>query len=122
MSNRSDFTIDSSVLQEAIDALKNVPQKYEDAINEIKKVTEALLEKEKWKGKTRDEFKETYRVVEHYLDDDMQRAGDIGDILAGFLDIYETADVDTAISLVDKVGKVKDAHDKAVEAKKNGEK
>ncbi len=108
MTNRPDFTIDAAVLQEAVEALQSIPQKYETAIKAIKEVTNSLIETSNWKGKTRDEFRDTYRIVEHYLDDDQQQMGDIIEILKGFQNIYEAADIDTAKELVDKTGKVVD--------------
>ena len=108
MGNRSDFTIDYSVLEEACEAIKSVPEKYQEAIQNIKKVTEPLLDKSNWRGEARDEFKDTYRIVEHYLEDDQRRAGNIIELISGFMDIYDALDIDTAKDLVDNTGKVVD--------------
>lgn len=101
MANRSDFTIDASVLQQAEDALRDIPQKYGEAIEAIREVSEALLEKSNWKGKTRDEFHDTYRIVERYLEDDQKQLEGIADILSGFRDIYESTDLEAKQTLTE---------------------
>jgi len=105
MPNLQNFTINDATLQEAITALQAIPQKYSDALAAIKAATEPLLEKENWKGEARDEFKATYRILEHYLEDDQERTSNIVDILIGFRDIYKASDVETAKKLVDKTVK-----------------
>ena len=103
MPNKDNFTIDSAALQEAVTALKDIPQKYRDALDAIQKATEPLLEKENWSGNAREEFKDTYRIVEHYLEDDLERTSNIVDIINGFKEIYEAADDETAKKMVESV-------------------
>ncbi len=108
MGNRTDFVVDYSVLEEACRAIESVPHKYQEAIQNIKKVTETLLDNSNWKGAARDEFKNTYRIVEHYLEDDQQRVGNIIELINGFMDIYEALDIDTAKDIVEGTAKVID--------------
>ena len=105
MQNRSDFTVDGGVFQDALDAVAKVIPQYQTAVGRIRRVTEPLIDSGTWKGKAHDEFKDTYRIVEHYLDDDTDEISSIGDILQGFKDIYDALDVDTAKKLYDTVTK-----------------
>ena len=106
MSNRQDFTVNTAVLQEAIEALSDLPQKYNSAIAEIKRVSEALLQRKNWKGDTREEFKDTYRIVERYLEDDEQRLTDIVDVLKGFEEIYEDLDTEALKDIYENAQKI----------------
>lgn len=103
MDNRADFTVDSSIFQEAIDALTRLMPRYQTSVSRIRNVTESLLDTSNWKGKARDEFKDTYYIVGHYLDDDTAQISSIKDIIQGFKDIYNALDVDLAKDLHDKV-------------------
>lgn len=86
------FRIDNTVLQRAIDALFKVPTAYGNAIVHISQVTEELLDSSAWKGKGRDEFQDTYRIVYRYLVDDQDKISSITDMLEGFHQIYEAVD------------------------------
>lgn len=99
--NRSDFTIDKSIFLEAMEAIGKVVSQHVEAVKSIREVSEQLIDSSAWKGKARDEFKDTYRIVEHYLDDDASEISSIGEILQGFQDIYEALDVETAKKLYD---------------------
>ena len=103
MENRSDFTVDASVFQEAIDGLAQLMPQYQAAISRIRTATGPLLDTKNWKGKSRDEFKDTYYIVEHYLDDDSTQLSSIKDMVQGFKDIYDALDVDTAKKVYDVV-------------------
>lgn len=103
MENRSDFTVDSSIFQEAVDALAKLAPQYKESVRRIRVATEALLDTSNWKGKARDEFKDTYRIVDHYLDDDSKQLSSITEIVQGFKDIYDALDVDTAKKLYETV-------------------
>ena len=100
MPNKDNFTINDAVLQEAVSALKDIPQKYRDALDAIQKATAPLLEKENWSGEAREEFKATYCIVEHYLEDDLERTSNIVDIINGFKEIYDAVDDETAKEMV----------------------
>jgi uncharacterized protein YukE len=88
-----------------------MPQ-YQDSVERIQTATENLLDASNWKGKAHDEFRDTYRIVAHYLDDDTTQISSIADILQGFKDIYDALDVNLASDLYNSV-------DKAVEAVEN---
>ncbi len=112
MENRADFTVDSAVFQEAIDAIEKLTPQYSAAVKRIRTATEQLIDGVNWRGKASEEFKATFRIVDHYLTDDTDQISSIGDILQGFKDIYEALDVDTAKKLYDTVsGAVKSATD-----------
>lgn len=103
MENRADFTVDSSIFREAIEALTKLMPQYQASVSRIRTATEPLLDTTNWKGKARDEFKDTYRIVDHYLNDDSTQISSIKDIVQGFKDIYDALDVDTAKKLYDVV-------------------
>lgn len=103
MENRSDFTVDGSVFQEAVDSIEKLMPQYREAVERIRKVTEPLIDGTNWRGKARDEFKDTFRIVDHYLTDDTDQISSIADALRGFKEIYETLDVDSAKKVYDTV-------------------
>lgn len=103
MSNKSDFTISTDVITETIDAINNLKPMHSQVIADIRQVSEELIDTSNWKGKARDEFKDTYRIVEHYLEDDSDKISSISDMLKGFKDIYEAVDGDSAKKLYETV-------------------
>lgn len=105
MSNRGDFTVKLSVITEAIDAISKVQPLYEQAVDNIKAASEPLLDQDNWKGRARQEFKDTYRIVEHYLNDDREEISSIQDILQGFKDIYQAVDTSDAKKIYEAVTK-----------------
>ena len=116
--NRTDFLVDNAVLKEAKGALDAIPGKYQDAISRIRSATDELLDKNNWKGETRDEFKDTYDIVSRYLEDDQQQIASIVEILEGFYNVYEAADVDTMKSLVEGIGKLAGGDESSGQKKK----
>ena len=106
--NRADFLVDSAVLKEAKVAMDAIPGKYREAIDQISAVTAELLRDDNWKGKTKTEFQDTYSIVSRYLEDDQQQMGSIVDILQGFYNLYDAADIDTAKSLIQGIEKLSD--------------
>ena len=96
MSNKADFTVSTDVIVATMDAINKLKPLYSQVIADIKKVSEELIDTSNWKGDARDEFKDTYRIVEHYLEDD-------SDMLKGFKDIYDAVDGDSAKKLYETV-------------------
>ena len=96
-----------SEMEEAVliymEAIKNLNPLYEKVISDIKSVSEELIDTSNWKGDARDEFKDTYRIVEHYLEDDSEKISSISDMLKGFKDIYDAVDGDSAKKLYETV-------------------
>ena len=86
-----------------MEAIKNLNPLYEKVISDIKSVSEELIDTSNWKGDARDEFKDTYRIVEHYLEDDSEKISSISDMLKGFKDIYDAVDGDSAKKLYETV-------------------
>lgn len=103
MNNHSDFTISTDVIASTMESIKKLQPLYAQVIRDIKKVSEELIDTSNWKGEARDEFKDTYRIVEHYLEDDSDKISSIADMLQGFKDIYEAVDGDAAKKLAEKV-------------------
>lgn len=99
MSNKADYTVSTDVIETAMEAIKNLNPLYEKVISDIKSVSEELIDTSNWKGDARDEFKDTYRIVEHYLEDDSEKISSISDMLKGFKDIYDAVDGDSAKKL-----------------------
>ena len=105
MDNNKDFTIEITSIDEAVDAITSLKPAYDDAIKKIKDASEKLISDTNWKGKARDEFRDTYRIVEHYFEDDSDKLSSMGDIVKGFSDIYKQLDIDSAKKLADMVEK-----------------
>ena len=105
MSNSADFVVTNSVIDEAAEAVTKLGPMYVQEIAKVKKASEELIDRSNWKGKARDEFKDTYRIVEHYLEDDSDRISSIGEILKGFRDIYEAIDAESMKKLYEEVKK-----------------
>lgn len=105
MSNKADFTVSTEVIATTMDSINKLKPLYSQVISDIKKVSEELIDSSNWKGDARDEFKDTYRIVEHYLEDDSDKISSISDMLKGFKEIYDAVDVDTAKKLYDTVSK-----------------
>lgn len=104
MSNKADFQVSVDVIADTIAQVEKLKPLYDKAIANIKSASEELIDTANWKGKARDEWKDTYRIVEHYLEDDSDKISSISDILSGFKEIYETVDGDSAKKLAEKVG------------------
>lgn len=98
-SQREDFTVNTCVIETASSSLSRIPTLYSDSIAKIQKITEQLLDKQNWKGKARDEFRDTYRIVERELEDDQEQISSMGEMLKAFQDIYDTIDTDSAKQL-----------------------
>lgn len=103
MENRADFTVDSQVLAKTLEAMNKLKPQYDESLSEIKTATEDLIDTANWKGKGRDEFKDAYRILEHYLTDDADKISSMSEMLKGFKDIYDAADVESAKKLYDAV-------------------
>lgn len=103
MSNKADFTVSTNVIVATMDAINKLKPLYSQVIADIKKVSEELIDTSNWKGDARDEFKDTYRIVEHYLEDDSEKISSISDMLKGFKDIYDAVDGDSAKKLYETV-------------------
>ena len=103
MNNHSDFTVSTDVIVSTMESIKKLQPLYAQVIKDIKRVSEELIDTSNWKGEARDEFKDTYRIVEHYLEDDSDKVSSIIDMLQGFKDIYDAVDGDTAKKLVETV-------------------
>lgn len=103
MSNKSDFTVSTDVIADTMEAINNLEPLYSQVIADIKRVSEELIDTSNWKGAARNEFKDTYRIVEHYLEDDSDKISSIYDMLKGFKDIYDAVDGDSAKKLYNTV-------------------
>lgn len=103
MNNHSDFTVSTDVIASTMESIKKLQPLYAQVIEDIKRVSEELIDTSNWKGEARDEFKDTYRIVEHYLEDDSNKISSIVDILQGFKDIYDAVDGDSAKKLIETV-------------------
>ena len=103
MSNRSDFVISSPSLEKAEEMIRGIVPLFSEQVEIIKKASEELVDTENWKGKARDEFHDTYLIVEHYLHCDKEQMSSILDIITGFKDIYEAVDADSAVKLIKTV-------------------
>lgn len=103
MDNKLDFTVSTDVIAETMEAVNNLKPLYSQVITDIKKASEELIDTSNWKGKARDEFKDTYRIIEHYLEDDEDKISSISDILKGFKEIYDAVDGDAAKKLYETV-------------------
>ena len=99
MDNKLDFTVSTDVIAETMEAVNNLKPLYSQVITDIKKASEELIDTSNWKGKARDEFKDTYRIIEHYLEDDEDKISSISDILKGFKEIYDAVDGDAVPQL-----------------------
>lgn len=96
MANTDDFVVSSAALAEAQAAMNDIIPLYPEVISKIKTASENLIDKSNWSGAARDEFKATYRIVEHYLTDDSDRISSLSEIIEGFQEIYDTLDIDSA--------------------------
>lgn len=101
MDNNKDFTIEITSIDEAVEALNALKPAYDDAIKKIKEASEKLISDTNWKGKAKNEFRDTYRIIEHYFEDDSDKLSSMGDIIKGFSDIYKQMDIDSAKKLAD---------------------
>ena len=103
MENRSDFLISTDVIVAAKEAIDKLMPLYTETIAKIRSASEELIDKSNWSGDAREEFKATYRIVEHYLEDDSDRVSSISEMLEGFQEIYETLDIDSAKKVYETV-------------------
>lgn len=103
MENRSDFLVSTDVIAAAKESLDKLMPLYTETIAKIRSASEELIDKSNWVGEAREEFKATYRIIEHYLEDDSDRVSSIREMLEGFQEIYETLDVDSAKKVYDTV-------------------
>ena len=103
MENRSDFLISTDVIVAAKESIDKLMPLYSETIEKIRSASEELIDKSNWVGDAREEFKATYRIIEHYLEDDSDRVSSISEMLEGFRKIYETLDVDSAKKVYDTV-------------------
>lgn len=96
MGKEEEFIICEYALMEAEEAMKTILPLYPEAIKNIRDATETLLDRENWIGATREEFQATFRILDHYLEDDTQRISSLVEMIKGFKDIYEALDVESA--------------------------
>ncbi len=96
MENRSDFLVSTDVIAAAKEAIDKLMPLYTEAIAKIRAASEELIDKSNWSGEAREEFKATYRIVDHYLEDDSDKVSSLSEMLEGFREIYDTLDVDSA--------------------------
>lgn len=99
MGNRSDFLISEDTLEEAVEAFKAIPPLYEEQVSRVEKASAELVSTENWKGPARDEFYETYLIVQHELECDSKQISSIVDIVSGFKELYTAADKDSAAKI-----------------------
>ena len=103
MVDNSDFVVSYDVIAAAKEAIDNLLPKHNNIVTNIKNASEMLIDSENWKGEARDEFKDTYRIVEHCLEFDNDSLSSISEILESFMKIYDELDIDSAGQLVDTV-------------------
>ena len=103
MENKVDFVVSTDSITTAVEAVNKLKPLYTKVISDIKRVSEELIDTSNWKGEARDEFRDTYRIVEHYLEDDSEKISSIVEMLQGFKEIYETVDGDSAKKLYESV-------------------
>jgi len=96
-----EFIVSGYALKEAQEAMQAVIPLYPEAIGNIRTATETLLDRENWIGAARNEFKATFRIVDHYLEDDTQRISSLVEIVKGFREIYDALDVESAKKIYD---------------------
>lgn len=108
MDNKSDFLVSETIIKDTVDSINLLIPLYEDSIKSIRTVTTSLLDKSNWKGEARDEFYDTYTIVERYLTDDSKRVSSISEILDSFLKIYKAIDVEGLKKIKDTYDKVKE--------------
>lgn len=96
-----DMVINTEIMKAARDGLYNVAKEFSDGFEQIKAASASLLEGEAWAGKGRNEFRNTYRIVENALLIDTKQLSSLGDIISGFIDVSEEIDLSAYKSFYD---------------------
>ncbi len=105
VNQRNDFNIDVTALRDASKKLSIVNSTYSSSLSRIRKATEIILDENVWKGQARKEFKDTYRILEHYLKEDEEQIINIIDIVNGITELYETTDMEKAKKIAKTIEK-----------------
>lgn len=106
MDKNLNYVINTGAMEAAEAALVSVYKTFHQAVENIESSSEQLFNRENWCGEARDEFYDTYTIIQYNLKADEQQMSSLSEIILGIKDIYVATDLDTAKQLISSVGDV----------------
>ena len=116
MQSDGQFHIRTEVMETASTALSEVITTFRDAVAKIEEASEKLFDGDNWRGEARNEFYNTYVIIQHNLQIDEQQVSSLAEIIKGIKDVYDATDIDTAKQLISTVGDAFSGNEKSVAA------
>ena len=116
MQSDGQFLIRAEVMETTSTALSEVITTFRDAVAKIEEASEKLFDGDNWRGEARNEFYNTYVIIQHNLQIDEQQVSSLSEIIKGIKDVYDATDFDTAKQIISTVGDAFSENGKSVAA------